>query len=70
MNVATQPTPILRHDQTSNSDLQDTMYPARRTVATYATYPEAQRAVDYLSDQRFSVERVAMSLKACALRNR
>ncbi|QBY10379.1 glycine zipper family protein [Deinococcus metallilatus] len=29
-------------------------------VATYATYPEAQRAVDYLSDQRFPVERTAI----------
>ncbi len=33
---------------------------ARRTVATYATYAEAQRAVDYLSDQQFPVERVAI----------
>lgn len=32
----------------------------RRTIATYATYPEAQRAVDYLADQRFPVERVAI----------
>ena len=32
----------------------------RRTVATYATYAEAQRAVDYLSDQQFPVERVAI----------
>jgi hypothetical protein len=33
---------------------------ARRTVASYATYAEAQRAVDYLSDQQFSVERVSI----------
>lgn len=33
---------------------------ARVNVATYATYPEAQRAVDYLSDQRFPVERTAI----------
>jgi hypothetical protein len=33
---------------------------ARRTVASYNTYREAQRAVDYLSDQRFPVERVAI----------
>ncbi len=32
----------------------------RRTIATYSTYPEAQRAVDYLSDQRFPVEQVAI----------
>jgi hypothetical protein len=32
----------------------------RRMVASYDSYPEAQRAVDYLSDQRFPVERVAI----------
>jgi hypothetical protein len=29
-------------------------------VASYDSYPEAQRAVDYLSDERFPVERVAI----------
>ena len=33
---------------------------ARVNVATYSTYPEAQRAVDHLSDQRFPVERTAI----------
>ena len=33
---------------------------ARRTVASYPTYAEAQRAVDHLSDQRFPVQRVAI----------
>ncbi len=33
---------------------------ARRPVATYTNYSQAQRAVDYLSDQRFPVERVAI----------
>ena len=33
---------------------------ARVSVGTYATYPEAQRAVDYLSDERFPVERLAI----------
>ncbi|MEW6420520.1 MAG: general stress protein [Deinococcota bacterium] len=32
----------------------------RVNVATYASYAEAQRAVDYLSDQRFPVERIAI----------
>ncbi|MFF4231834.1 general stress protein [Streptomyces sp. NPDC001820] len=32
----------------------------RRTIASYATYAEAERAVDYLSDQGFPVERVAV----------
>lgn len=33
---------------------------ARRTIATYPTYAEAQRTVDFLSDQRFPVQRVAI----------
>jgi len=32
----------------------------RRPVATYTSYPEAQRAVDFLSDRGFPVERVAI----------
>ncbi len=33
---------------------------SRRTVASYGTYREAERAVDYLSDRGFPVERVAI----------
>ncbi|MFD1528975.1 general stress protein [Pseudonocardia aurantiaca] len=33
---------------------------ARRTIASFATYEEAERAVDRLSDQDFPVERVAI----------
>jgi hypothetical protein len=33
---------------------------AKTTVATYASYPEAERAVDFLSDKGFAVERVAI----------
>ena len=33
---------------------------ARRTIATYASYREAERAVDWLSDQGFAVEHVAI----------
>lgn len=33
---------------------------ARRTIATYGSYPEAERAVDWLSDQGFAVERLAI----------
>ena len=33
---------------------------ARTTVATYGTYREAERAVDFLSDQSFPVERAAI----------
>ncbi|MFL5998799.1 MAG: general stress protein [Streptomyces sp.] len=32
----------------------------RRTIASYPTYQEAERAVDHLSDQGFPVERVAI----------
>jgi hypothetical protein len=32
----------------------------RRAVATYTSYREAERAVDWLSDQGFAVERVAI----------
>ena len=33
---------------------------ARRTVATYSSYREAERAVDWLSDQGFPVQRIAI----------
>jgi hypothetical protein len=33
---------------------------ARRTIATYGSYREAERAVDWLSDQGFAVENVAI----------
>jgi heat induced stress protein YflT len=33
---------------------------SRRVIATFASYGEAERAVDYLSDRRFPVERVAI----------
>ena len=33
---------------------------ARRTVATYSSYAEAQKAVDYLSDNSFAVEKTAI----------
>ncbi len=33
---------------------------SRRIVASYDSYVEAQRAVDYLSDEQFPVERVAI----------
>jgi predicted lipid-binding transport protein (Tim44 family) len=33
---------------------------ARTTVATYQTYREAERAVDFLSDREFPVERTAI----------
>ena len=35
-------------------------HPRRVVIASYDSYPEAQRVVDYLSDERFPVERVAI----------
>jgi Heat induced stress protein YflT domain len=32
----------------------------RRAVASYSSYQEAERAVDWLSDQGFAVERVSI----------
>lgn len=34
--------------------------PPRREIATFTDYDDAERAVDFLSDQRFPVERVAI----------
>jgi hypothetical protein len=34
--------------------------PARQVVASFDNYADAERAVDYLSDQRFEVNRVAI----------
>jgi uncharacterized protein YacL len=33
---------------------------SRRTIASYSSYAEAQKAVDYLSDQNFAVEKTAI----------
>ncbi|MDF3312059.1 glycine zipper family protein [Rhodococcus sp. T2V] len=34
--------------------------PARQVIARFGTYADAESAVDYLSDQRFAVEKVAI----------
>jgi hypothetical protein len=34
--------------------------PARQVMATFDNYADAERAVDYLADQRFEVDRVAI----------
>jgi hypothetical protein len=34
--------------------------PVRRTIASYATYAQAQRAIDRLADAKFPVERTAI----------
>ena len=38
----------------------DTLTESRQTVASYPTYPEAQRAVDSLSDRGFPVEHLSV----------
>ncbi|MBP2328730.1 hypothetical protein JOF56_009115 [Kibdelosporangium banguiense] len=52
---------VLRHDKEnrrSTTDPADTGQ--RRVIAAFASYGEAERAVDFLSDQKFPVERVAI----------
>jgi hypothetical protein len=34
--------------------------PARRVIATFDNYADAERAVDYLADRQFEVQRVAI----------
>jgi hypothetical protein len=38
----------------------DTPQPARRVVASYASYRDAEKAVNYLADNRFPIEHVAI----------
>ncbi|MDX6625731.1 MAG: hypothetical protein QOE56_720 [Solirubrobacterales bacterium] len=45
-----------RNDQARNGVAGE----SRRAIASYPNYSEAERAVDYLSDQKFPVERVAI----------
>lgn len=40
---------------------------ARRTVATYRAYADAQRAVDFLADRKFPVERAAIVAEGITL---
>jgi hypothetical protein len=67
--MSSEPTPrdtapdSARADARSGSDATGRPSPARsgrRTVARYPDYPSAQRAVDYLSDERFPVEHVVI----------
>ena len=44
----------------SPSPLSPSPSDARRAIATYSSYQEAERAVDFLSDQKFPVERIAI----------
>jgi hypothetical protein len=37
----------------------------RRVVASYSSYRDAERAVDFLSDRRFPVQRVAIVGGTC-----
>jgi hypothetical protein len=49
-------------DTADTADTADARSPraTRRTVASFDSYPAAERAVDYLSDQKFPVERVSI----------
>ena len=44
----------------SSSSGQPTAIKPRRTIATYSSYRDAERAVDWLSDKGFAVERVSI----------
>jgi hypothetical protein len=48
------------HAPTSQSTSSQSTDGRQRTIATYESYSEAERAVDYLSDNKFPVERVAI----------
>jgi uncharacterized membrane protein len=47
-------------DQKANGAGSAATAATRRTIATYPDYATAERAVDYLSDQGFAVERTAI----------
>lgn len=61
-------------ETTFPSTVQDGMNSAgsapRRVIATFATYAEAQRAVDYLSDKKFAVDRVSIVAEGLRLEER
>jgi hypothetical protein len=44
----------------TTNQLKTTTASSRRTIASYSTYAEAERAVDWLSDHGFAVERSAV----------
>lgn len=61
INAPVHNTPVQSRSMTMrNDDVAASVSSSRRVVGTYSAYGEAQRAVDYLSDQRFAVERVAI----------
>ncbi len=45
------------------------MLAARELVGSYTAYADAQRAVDFLSDEKFPVERSAISVPTCVWSN-
>ena len=48
------------HRELSPDDISVDRSAGRRVIGSYSTYAEAQRAVDYLSDERFPVEHVSI----------
>jgi hypothetical protein len=52
---------VAEADLRAASDGTTTQPGTRRTLATFRTYAEAQRAIDSLADQRFPVERSAIA---------
>src|SRR5687767_6977583 len=52
--------PSTQRGNSMEAQTTPTSLPPRRVIASYTRYEEAQRAVDYLSDEKFPVERVAI----------
>ena len=50
----------INQSKTTNGAGTDAASATRRTVATYRDYATAERAVDWLSDQGFAIERTAI----------
>src|SRR5258707_12949524 len=50
---------MAEHSTVSTSAVRPNQ-PARQVIATFDNYADAERVVDYLSDQRFEVNRVAI----------
>jgi hypothetical protein len=51
---------LTQHARTRAASQPITGSESRRVIATYPDYAGAERAVDWLSDQRFAVEHVAI----------
>ena len=63
----TQPAPLQINPNAAMEVHGDRTPSGRRVLGTYSQYSEAQRAVDYLSDNKFAVERTAIVARGLAM---